>query len=46
VVSAVAVSTFLVPRGLGMAFLFPLLAGGGVGVALIVAGRRHVPAES
>ena len=46
VVSAVAVSTFLVPRGFGMAFLFPLLAGGGVGVALAVAGRRHVPAES
>ncbi len=44
--SAVAVSAFFVPRGLGMAFTLPLLAGGGVGLALVVAGRRHVPAES
>ena len=46
VMSAVAVATFLVPRSLGLAFLFPLLAGGGVGIALVVAGRRLVPAES
>jgi len=41
VLSAVVVSTLLVPRGLVMAFLIPLLAGGGVALALVVVGRRH-----